>query len=330
MTESILITGAAGFIGSHVVEHLLNLGYTVVGLDNFDNFYDPAIKRENIRNLDGKKGCRIIEGDILDTVLLTSIFLEHKISMVVHLAARAGVRPSLQRPLFYENNNVGGTINLLELSREFAVKRFIFASSSSVYGANARLPFKEDAKVDYPASPYAASKAAAELFCHTYSHLYDLPVTALRFFTVYGPRQRPEMAIHLFTRMIEAGQEISVFGDGTSKRDYTYIDDIVDGILRALFSTNRGFEIYNLGNSHPIALKYLIELLEKALGKKALIKQLPVQPGDVPITFADISKAETHLGYQPKITIEEGIELFTRWYLGSANILEKNLIKSTG
>ncbi|MFA5309034.1 MAG: GDP-mannose 4,6-dehydratase [Dehalococcoidales bacterium] len=328
MKEIILVTGAAGFIGSHVVEHLINLGYTVVGLDNFDNFYDPAIKRENIRNLDGKNGCRIIEGDIRDSVLLTSIFQENKVSMVVHLAARAGVRPSLQKPLFYENNNVGGTINLLELSREHSVKRFIFASSSSVYGVDARVPFREDAKVDYPASPYAASKAAAELFCRTYSHLYDLPVTALRFFTVYGPRQRPEMAIHLFTRKIAAGQDISVLGDGTSKRDYTYIDDIADGIMRALFSTSRGFEIYNLGNSHPIALKYLIELIEKSLGKKAVIRQLPEQPGDVPITFADITKAGKDLGYRPVTTIEEGIELFTRWYLKSATNTESNLIKS--
>jgi UDP-glucuronate 4-epimerase len=330
MKEIILVTGAAGFIGSHVVESLVNLGYTVVGLDNFDNFYNPAIKRENVRTLNGENGCRIIEGDIRDSALLTSIFLENKVGMVVHLAARAGVRPSLQKPLFYENVNIGGTINLLEHSREYAVKRFVFASSSSVYGLNAKVPFREDDKVDYPTSPYAASKAAAELYCRTYSHLYDIPISVLRFFTVYGPRQRPEMAIHLFTKKIVAGEEISVFGDGTSKRDYTYIDDVVDGILRALFSTKRGFEIYNLGNSQPIALKYLIELLEKALNKKAIKKQIPVQPGDVPITFADITKAETDLGYRPGTTIEEGIELFTQWYLKSDINLENNLLKSVG
>lgn len=321
----VLVTGAAGFIGSHLVERLLCLGYQVVGLDNFDDFYDPAIKRKNIGPLEGHERCRIIPGDIRDADLLNRIFSENDISLVAHLAARAGVRPSIQQPGLYQEVNIGGTINLLEVSKAFGVKQFVFASSSSVYGLNAQVPFNEDAKVDYPTSPYAASKTAGELFCRTYSHLYGLPVKALRFFTVYGPRQRPEMAIHLFTRMIASGEEIPIFGDGTSNRDYTYISDITDGTLQALTSQNQGFEIFNLGNSHPIDLKYLIQLIEEALGKKARIKNLPMQPGDVPTTFADISKAETYLGYQPKITIEEGINLFVQWYLKSANSLVGNL-----
>jgi len=324
MKGTVLVTGAAGFIGSHLAERLIRLGYSVVGLDNFDTFYQPAIKEENIRALEGNPDYQIIRGDIRDTDLLNRIFAENRINLVAHIAARAGVRPSLQQPLFYQDVNIGGTINMLEVSRSYGVEQFVFASSSSVYGMNSRVPFAEKDKVDYPTSPYAASKAAGELYCRTYNHLYGLPIKALRFFTVYGPRQRPEMAIHLFARMIESGEAIRVFGDGTSKRDYTYIDDIIDGVLKALLSQNHGYEIYNLGDSHPIALVYLIQLLEDALGKKAKVVRLPMQPGDVPITFADISKAEAHLGYRPKITIEEGIDRFVRWYRQTARTLIEN------
>jgi len=326
MKEATLVTGAAGFIGSHLVEKLLSLGYRVVGLDNFDDFYPPAIKRDNIRSLEAKDGFCMIEGDIRDTALLTRIFSEHSISLVAHLAARAGVRPSLEQPTLYQDVNIRGTINLLEASRIHRVKQFIFASSSSVYGLNSKFPFSEEAKVDCPISPYGTSKAAAELFCNTYNHLYGLPVVVLRLFTVYGPRQRPEMAIHMFTKMIDSGKEIPIFGDGESKRDYTYVSDIVNGILQALASQNRGFEIFNLGNSHPIALEYLIHLLEEALGKRAKIKRLPMQPGDVPITFAEISKAKTYLGYQPKVTIEEGVSLFVQWYHKSADVARRNSV----
>lgn len=320
MSSKVLVTGAAGFIGSHLVELLLDLGYQIIGLDNFDDFYSPAIKRHNIRNLNGANDFLLEQGDIRDEPLLARIFKTNDIDTVVHLAARAGVRPSIKQPLLYQDINIGGTINLLEASRTCGVKQFIFASSSSVYGLSSSLPFKEDAKLEHPTSPYASSKAAAELFCYTYHHLYDLPVTVLRFFTVYGPRQRPEMAIHRFTRMIDSGEEISVFGDDNSKRDYTNISDIVNGISRALTAQNRGFEIFNLGNSHPISLEYLIQLIEAALGKKAKIKRLPMQPGDVPITFAEISKAKNRLDYQPKVTIEEGISLFVQWYREFANL----------
>jgi UDP-glucuronate 4-epimerase len=319
--KSVLVTGIAGFIGSHLAEHLLNLGYRVIGLDNFDDFYDPAVKRENIKTLMGDERCQIITGDIRNAAQVADVFKNNNISMVAHLAARAGVRPSLQQPALYQGINVGGTINLLQLSHEFAVERFVFASSSSVYGLNNRVPFKENARIDCPASPYAASKAAGELFCRTYNNLYGLPVTVLRFFTVYGPRQRPEMAIHLFTRMIESDQTISVFGDGKSRRDYTYVGDIIDGIYRALIAPDRGFDIFNLGNSSPVALEYLIRLIEEALDKKAKLRYLPMQAGDMPTTFADISRAEAQLGFAPKTTIEEGVRLFVDWYRKSARSL---------
>lgn len=312
MKETVLVTGAAGFIGSHLVERLLKLGYGVIGLDNFDSYYDPAIKRENVRAFAGR--CRVIVGDIRDSDLIRHIFAENDITRVAHLAARAGVRPSLQYPLLYQDVNIGGTITMMEAASTRGVEQFVYASSSSVYGLNARVPFSESDKVDYPASPYAASKAAAELFCRSYNHLCGLPVKALRFFTVYGPRQRPEMAIHLFTRMIETGRAIPFFGDGSSQRDYTYIDDIIDGVVAALVSPDRSFEIYNLGNSYPVSLDYLIRALEKATGKEAALERLPMQPGDVPITCADISKAGKDLGYRPKTTIEEGIGKFLQWY----------------
>ena len=313
MNASVLVTGAAGFIGSHLAEQLIRQGHRVIGLDNFDDFYPPSIKRENIRALESEEGFSMIEGDIRDADLLSRIFSEYDISLVAHLAARAGVRPSIQQPLLYDDMNIRGTINMLEASRTCGIQQFVFTSSSSVYGLNTKVPFDENDKVDCPTSPYAASKAAAELLCRTYNHLYGLPITVLRLFTVYGPRQRPEMAIHKFTRMIESGEEVTVFGDGTSKRDYTYVSDIVDGITQALAYQNRGFEIFNLGDSRPIALDYLVSVIEEALEKKAMIKNMMMPPGDVPVTYAGISKARALLDYQPKISIEEGVSLFVKW-----------------
>ena len=317
MNASVLVTGAAGFIGSHLAEQLIRQGHRVIGLDNFDDFYPPSIKRENIRVLESEEGFSMIEGDIRDADLLSRIFSEYDISLVAHLAARAGVRPSIQQPLLYDDMNIRGTINMLEASRTCGIQQFVFTSSSSVYGLNTKVPFDENDKVDCPTSPYAASKAAAELLCRTYNHLYGLPITVLRLFTVYGPRQRPEMAIHKFTRMIESGEEVTVFGDGTSKRDYTYVSDIVDGITQALAYQNRGFEIFNLGDSRPIALEYLVSVIEEALEKKAMIKNMMMPPGDVPVTYAGISKARALLDYQPKISIEEGVSLFVKWYLAN-------------
>jgi UDP-glucuronate 4-epimerase len=325
MKGVILVTGAAGFIGSHLTGRLLRLGYRVVGLDNFDSFYDPSIKEANVRPL-LKDGCTLIRGDIRDAELLHRVFSEYNFDVVTHLAARAGVRPSIQQPLLYQDVNIGGTINLLEASRASGVSNFVFASSSSVYGLGTPVPFSEEAKIDHPTSPYAASKAAGELFCRTYNHLYGLPVKALRFFTVYGPRQRPEMAIHLFTRMIENGEAIPFYRDGTSRRDYTYIDDIVGGIIGAIRDRGQSFEVFNLGNSSPVQLDYLIQVIEKSLGKKAKIKRLPEQPGDVPETYADIKKAEKLLGYKPEVPIEEGIENFVRWHRQSASSLAPSLI----
>jgi len=315
VNDKVLVTGAAGFIGSHLAGRLVNLGYQVVGLDNFDDYYPPEIKRHNISTLETEKGFSLIEGDIRDTELVERLFAKYEFNLVAHLAARAGVRPSIQNPVLYQDVNIKGTINLLEASRTHNVKRFVFASSSSVYGSNTKVPFSEDDMVVNPTSPYASSKAAGELFCRTYNHLYDLPVTALRLFTVYGPRQRPEMAIHLFTRMIDSGEEIPLFGNGTSKRDYTYVSDIIDGMIPALNSQQQGFEVFNLGDSNPVTLDYLIGLIEKALDKKAKTSRQAMQPGDMLITFAEISKAKAALSFQPETSIEEGIPLFVRWYL---------------
>jgi UDP-glucuronate 4-epimerase len=283
-------------------------------VDNFDDFYSPAIKLRNIRALEGQDGFQLIEGDICDAYFLERVFSENNIDAVMHLAARAGVRPSLEQAIAYEGVNVRGTINLLEVSRTQRIKKFIFASSSSVYGLNVKVPFNEDDKIDYPISPYAASKAAAELFCRTYNHLYGMPIIVLRLFTVYGPRQRPEMAIYRFVRMLDRGEEITVYGDGTAKRDYTYVDDIVAGFQAALAYNKESFNIFNLGGGKTVDLIYMLHLVEDALGRRAKIRRLPVQPGDVPITLADISKARTTLDYQPKVSIEDGIPLFIRWY----------------
>ena len=318
MGKKVLVTGAAGFIGSHLSEELVRFDYQVIGLDNFDEFYSPDIKRQNISDLTRTENFQLITGDIRDVDLLQDVFRKFDIDVVVHLAARAGVRPSIDKPLEYLDVNIAGTVCLLEASRRYSIDRFIFASSSSVYGVQNKIPFREDYKIFTPTSPYATSKAAAELYCRTYSQLYDIPIKVLRLFTVYGPRQRPEMAIHQFVRKIDIGEEIVLFGDGTSKRDYTYINDIISGIIKTMqYPDTQLFRIFNLGNSRPVTLEYLIGLIEQNIKKTAKRKILPVQAGDVPITVADISEAKKYIGYQPEVPIEQGIPLFIEWYLKS-------------
>ena len=314
--KNILITGGAGFIGSHLTERLLKDGHRIIALDNFNDYYDPAIKRENITGPLIHPKYTLIEGDILDEAVLEALFAEHKLDVIVHLAARAGVRPSLVDPLLYSKVNIEGTMRLLEHAREADLKHFVFGSSSSVYGANSKVPFSELDPVEEPISPYAATKRAGELICYTYHHLHKIPISCLRFFTVYGPRQRPDMAIHKFTKLIDNGDKISLFGDGKSERDYTYIDDIIDGLTKCI-NKPQGYKIYNLGESHTIELLELLRLIETALGKKADIEWQPNQPGDVPITYADITLAKDELGYKPVTLIEQGIPKFVEWYLRS-------------
>ena len=309
----VLITGGAGFIGSHTTAALLNRGDQVVCLDNFNDFYSPQRKRKNIAEFLGNPNYRLYEGDIRDQKRLEEVFAREKPDKVIHIAAMAGVRPSIQRPLLYEEVNVKGTLNMLEAARRHQVTHFLFASSSSVYGGQEKVPFSEDDPIARPISPYAATKAAGELLCHTYHHLYGLHVTCLRFFTVYGPKGRPDMAPYLFTQWIFEETELKMFGDGTTSRDYTYIDDIVSGVVAAL-DADLGYEIINLGNSQTVALRDLIALVEALVGKKARIVPLPMQPGDVPHTWADISKARRLLGYDPRTPIEEGMKHFVAWY----------------
>jgi UDP-glucuronate 4-epimerase len=310
----ILITGGAGFIAFHLAARLQDEDFDIALLDNFNNFYDPALKRQNVRDLQARGPARLYEVDILDTARLRRAFEEMRPHAVVHLAAWAGVRPSLENPGIYTSVNVTGTANLLEMAREFQVESFIFGSSSSVYGGSRRVPFSEDDPVDRPVSPYGVTKRAGELLCFTYAHNYSMHITCLRFFTVYGPRQRPEMAIHKFARLIQEGKEIPVYGDGGSQRDYTYVDDIISGVVSAL-RLNPCFEIINLGESSTTTLLELISLLETALGKKAVPRFLPYQPGDMRITYADIGRARRILGYQPTTPIEEGIRRFAAWFL---------------
>ena len=317
MNKTILVTGIAGFIGSHLAERLLQLDYQLIGIDNFDSVYSPDIKRRNVEASMRKDSFKLLEGDIRDMSFLNDVFTTNNIDIVVHLAARAGVRPSLEQPFIYHDVNVTGTLNMLEASRRFRVERFVFTSSSSVYGCNKDLPFKEDAKVDNPMSPYAASKVAAEVFCRTYCQIYRIPTVVLRLFTVYGPRQRPEMAVHHFVRMVNQGEEITVFGDGATSRDYTYIDDIVAGIEAALTQRTEEFQVFNLGCGRAVRLSQLLSLVEEALGEKARVKYLTPPPGEVPVTLADISRAQTILGYKPTINVEEGVPLFVRWYLNN-------------
>jgi UDP-glucuronate 4-epimerase len=309
-----LVTGGAGFIGSHVCEKLLRDGHSVWAFDNLNDFYAPQLKRKNIREIQSlAKPFEFFHGDICDPTALAEIFSSVKFDQVIHLAARAGVRPSLQQPALYQRVNVEGTVNVLEAARKSGVKKIILASSSSVYGVNSKIPFCESDPIFSAVSPYATSKLACEALGHVWHHVYKMDVTMLRFFTVYGPRQRPDLAIHKFTKLIDAGKPIPVFGDGSSARDYTFISDIVDGVMAA---TKRefGFEIFNLGDSQPVKLSKLISLIENALAKKAIIESHPMQLGDAPITFADISKAQQKLCYNPKINIKTGIKLFADWF----------------
>jgi UDP-glucuronate 4-epimerase len=311
----ILVTGGAGFVGSHLVEKLLSDGQRVSILDDFNDFYDPEIKRENIAPV--SKDVSIHQVDIRDSPAVRSVFHGQKFDAIAHLAARAGVRPSIQHPQLYYDTNVSGTLHLLEAARMTGVERFIFASSSSVYGIAKTAPFSENFHLTQTISPYAATKIAGEFLCSTYSHLYQMRVVALRYFTVYGPRQRPDLAVHRFTKLIHGGRPIEQFGDGTTRRDYTYIDDIIQGTMAALKYDGALFDVFNLGENETIQLSDLIAAIEGALGKKATINQLPEQPGDLPLTCADISKARKLLGYNPKTPFAEGLPRFINWFLGS-------------
>ncbi|MHC4659579.1 MAG: GDP-mannose 4,6-dehydratase, partial [Planctomycetota bacterium] len=298
-------------IGSHLSERLLAEGWQVVGVDNFDDFYDPQIKRRNIEVCLDNKNFQLLEADIRDSAAMDKA-VGSDIDIIVHLAARAGVRPSIAQPLLYADVNVNGTMVLLESAKKHKIGKFIFGSSSSVYGNNKKVPFSEDDNVDFPISPYAATKKAGELICHTYHHLCDMSVTCLRYFTVYGPRQRPDLAIHKFAKLIKQDKPIPVYGDGSMMRDFTYIDDIINGTVAAMQKCS-GFNIYNLGESRPISVNDLVGEIEKALGKKAVREYLPPQPGDVERTYADVTKAVRELDYNPSTAIEDGLEKFTTW-----------------
>jgi len=315
----VLLTGGAGFIGSHLAEALLRRHYPLAIVDNLNEFYPSAWKRSNLAEVRLVSDFDFFPSDIRDSPELLKIFEKVQPSIVIHLAALAGVRPSIERPLEYEQVNVAGSANILELCREFHVQKLIFGSSSSVYGATSVAPFSENHLELRPISPYAATKLSNELMCYTYSHLFGLPVSCLRFFTVYGPRQRPDLAIYKFTSLLEAGKPLPVFGDGQTGRDYTFVDDIVSGILGAVSfespaSSAAPFEVFNLGNSSPVKLNELIEHLERATGRKAIRQQLPMQPGDVPLTWADISKAKRMLGYHPATKLDEGLRRFVAWF----------------
>jgi UDP-glucuronate 4-epimerase len=310
--QRILVTGGAGFIGSHLCEALLERGKQVLALDNFNDFYDPAVKRKNIEPSLGHPSFMLREGDIRDQEFVDDCMASFKPQAIVHLAAMAGVRPSIEQPHLYNDVNINGTTVILESIRKHGVENFVFGSSSSVYGSRETAPFSEDDILSRPISPYAATKLAGEQLCYTYHYLFGVPVTCLRFFTVYGPRQRPEMAIHLFARKIMNGDTITIFGDGSSRRDYTYIDDIVDGIWRSL-EKPRAYEIFNLGESETIGLSELVSELEDAIGKKAVVDYKPDQPGDVPLTCADVTKAGKMLGYKPSVPVREGVRRFVGW-----------------
>jgi UDP-glucuronate 4-epimerase len=309
-----LITGGAGFIGSHVCERLLHCGHAVWALDDLNPFYDPRCKRRNLAEIQAlNKPFVFVQGDLTDPAVLNELLAGVKFDQIIHLAARAGVRPSLEEPALYQRVNVEGTANLLEAARRHLVPKVIIASSSSVYGVNSKVPFSEGDPIFHAISPYAASKLACEALGHVYHHVYGLEVVMLRFFTVYGPRQRPDLAIHKFAHLIRAGKPIPVYGKGSTARDYTYITDVVDGVL-ACTQRQFGYEIFNLGESQTVKLHRLIELLESSLGQKAVLERLPLQPGDVPVTCADISKARERLGYDPHTQIEQGIPLFVKWF----------------
>ncbi len=309
----ILLTGGAGFIGSSLADRLIENNIKIFCLDNFNTFYDPSVKKNNIRQHLGSKNFTLIKGDILDKKLLDEVFSRNNFDIIIHLAAMAGVRPSIENSLLYEKVNIEGTLNILESMKKYQIKKMLFASSSSVYGGNEKVPFSETDNVDRPVSPYAATKKACELLCYNYHHLYNFDIYCLRFFTVYGPRQRPEMAIHKFTRQIYSGQNITVFGDGSSSRDYTYIDDIINGLINCI-DRLKSYEIINLGNSSPIKLMELVKLILSISGKKAeMIIEKP-KPGDVFTTYADISKAKKIIDFKPQTSIEEGLKKFIKWY----------------
>jgi UDP-glucuronate 4-epimerase len=317
-----LITGGAGFIGSHLVDRLLatNAEHIAV-VDDFNDFYNPDIKRDNIRDHLRDSRYQLVEADIRDRASLDQALANDDFDCIVHLAARAGVRPSLTQPQLYNETNITGTLNLLEFARQHNIKQFVFGSSSSVYGINAKVPFSEDDPIRQPISPYAATKGAGELLCHTYSHLYGMRCICLRFFTVYGPRQRPDLAIHKFAQLISEGKPIPVFGDGTTRRDYTYVDDIIDGVVAAIQYDKSDYEVINLGESRTVELRELIALLEKELDTHAIIDRQPPQPGDVPQTFADITRARALLGYNPQTQIEDGLRRFVDWFRGKLSTM---------
>jgi len=318
VNKRILVTGGAGFIGSHLVDQLLAEGGSkVTVIDDFNDFYSPQIKRSAVKPHLENPNYKLVEADIRDTDAIAKVFADGSFDCVVHLAARAGVRPSLKEPTLYTETNINGTQNLLELAKTHGVPQFVFGSSSSVYGINSKTPFSEEDRIFQPISPYAATKAAGELLCHTYSHLYNLRTVCLRFFTVYGARQRPDLAIHKFTKLITDGKPIQMFGDGSTRRDYTYIEDIIEGVRAAMDFTESIHEVFNLGESETTELRRLIELIEQALGAKAIIDRQPMQPGDVPVTFADIAKARELLNYSPKTKIDEGIPKFVDWFRNS-------------
>ena len=312
--SSILVTGGSGFIGSHLVERLLGRGDRVVVLDDFCDSYTPALKRYNLSKALGDENCTLFEGDICDLEGMRSALEVHKVGRVVHLAARAGVRSSLEFPLLYEHVNVRGTLTVLEACRAAGVENLLVASSSSVYGNGPRVPFREDDPADRPISPYAATKRCVELLCYNYHHLYGIPISCFRFFTVYGPRQRPDMGFHTFARHIATGVPIRMFGDGTTQRDYTFISDIVDGLVAAV-DRPQAFEIVNLGNTKTVTLSRVLDLVQHAMGQEARIERFPEQPGDVRLTSADVTKAKRLYGYEPKVDVEEGIAQFVEWFL---------------
>jgi UDP-glucuronate 4-epimerase len=312
MKNRILVTGAAGFIGSNLTDELLSCGQEVFGIDNFDPFYNRKIKEENICSALSHPGFKFKEGDIRDAAFLENCLSDFSPDIIIHLAARAGVGPSLLEPKDYYDVNVMGTLNLLEAIRKNGVKNMIFASSSSVYGNNQKVPFSEEDVVDFPISPYAASKRAGELLCHTYHHLYKVNIFCLRFFTVYGNRQRPDLAIHKFVKSILHNEPLSIYGDGSTRRDYTHINDILQGILSAIDKL-KGYDVINLGGSNAVSLNTLVSIIEKYTGRKAILNYLPLKDGDVVQTFADISKAREILNFDPKVDIEEGIEKYIYW-----------------
>ena len=319
--QNILVTGAAGFIGSHAAQALIARGYRVVGVDNFCDFYDRSWKEMNLRSIAASGGAgsggdtslEVEEIDITSGEQIDALVARAKPVAILHLAAMAGVRPSIEQPAYYARVNVEGTTHLLQAAVKHGVKKFVFASSSSVYGNLGRVPFSEEDPVAEPISPYAATKRAGELLCYTFWHLYKLPVFCLRFFTVYGPRQRPDLAIHKFTRLISSGQPVPVFGDGSTSRDYTYVDDIVSGIVASLERCDR-YRIYNLGGSDPVSLSKLIAELESAIGRPAIIDRRPAQPGDVERTYADLTRAKAELGYAPHTSLAEGLRKFVAWH----------------